>query len=219
MIELISFLLLALVLGFKHSYDPDHLIAVSNILRKVDSVKLAAKIGLNWAIGHMLTATIITILLFIFKESISSNILQHFEKVVGVMLIILGIISLKSILNFHSHRHKHDGIVHSHPHLHVKDKNNHSHAHMFGIGIIHGLASNDEILILLTASLAVTSLGGLLVGLGFFSIGVVLGMIFFAMIFSFPLIKLNSDKIYMAVSLITGSTGIAYGALMLFAVV
>ena len=39
MLELISFIALAFVLGFKHSYDSDHLIAVSNILRKVDSIK------------------------------------------------------------------------------------------------------------------------------------------------------------------------------------
>ena len=90
---------------------------------------------------------------------------------------------------------------------------------MFGIGIIHGLASNDELLILFTASLAVTSLGGLLVGLGLFSLGVVLGMIFFAVAFSFPLIKLNSDKIYKIISFGTGAAGIIYGTLMLFAIV
>ena len=90
---------------------------------------------------------------------------------------------------------------------------------MFGIGIIHGLASNDELLILFAASLAVTSLGGLLVGLGIFSIGVVLGMIFFAMIFSFPLLKLNSEKIYKLVSFGIGAIGVAYGTLMLFAVI
>ena len=95
MLEIISFMALALVLGFKHSYDSDHLIAFSNILRKVDSIKSSIKMGFSWAIGHMLTATIITIALFIFKGSFLNDFLKHFEKIVGVMLIVLGLISLR----------------------------------------------------------------------------------------------------------------------------
>ena len=219
MIAIISFMLLALVLGFKHSYDSDHLIAVSNILRKVDSVKSSIKVGFSWAIGHMITAAVITIILFIFRESFLKNILPHFEKIVGIMLIALGLLSLRELFSLHSHRHRHVGIVHSHPHIHIKKyhEKNHAHVHMFGIGIIHGLASNDELLILFTASLAVTSLGGLIAALGIFSFGVVLGMLFFTMIFSYPLIKINSEKIYKFVSFGTGSAGIIYGILMLFA--
>ena len=151
MLELISFMALAIALGFKHSYDSDHLIAVSNILRKVDSVNSSIRIGFSWAIGHMLTATIITIILFIFKESFLNNVLPHFEKIVGVMLIVLGILSFRDFFSLHSHMHSHGNTVHSHLHVHLKkhqDKK-HSHTHMFGIGIVHGLASNDELLLLL----------------------------------------------------------------------
>ena len=218
MLELISFMALAIALGFKHSYDSDHLIAVSNILRKVDSVNSSIRIGFSWAIGHMLTATIITIILFIFKESFLNNVLPHFEKIVGVMLIVLGILSLRDFFSLHSHMHSHGGIVHSHPHVHVKHKySRHSHIHMFGIGVVHGLASNDELLLLFAASLAITSLGGLILALGLFSFGVILGMTFFTIIFSYPLIKLHSEKIYKFFSLGTGSIGILYGTLMLFA--
>ena len=221
MLELISFMVLALALGFKHSYDSDHLIAVSNILRRVDSVKSSVKIGFSWAIGHMLTATIITIILFIFKESFLDNALPHFEKIAGVMLIALGILSLRDFFSFHSHRHLHGGIVHSHLHIHLKKHHDkrHFHMHMFGIGIVQGLASNDELLMLFAASLAVTSLFGLIAALGFFSFGVVLGMALFAIIFSYPLMKLHSDKIYRFVSFGTGSIGIIYGTLMLFAII
>lgn len=219
MLQFMAFMAFSLALGFKHSYDSDHLIAVSNILRKVDSIKSSIKIGLSWAIGHMLTASIITIILFIFKESFLNNVFPHFEKIVGLMLIVLGFFSLKEIFVFHSHRHSHGSIVHSHPHLHLKhDKEKHFHTHMFGIGVIHGFASNDELLLLFTASLAVTSIGGLLVGLSIFSIGVVLGMILFTFLFSYPLLKIHSEKIYKYVSFATGSAGIIYGTLMLFAI-
>lgn len=203
--------LLALVLGIKHSYDADHLIAVSNILRKVGSLKSAVKVGFNWSIGHMLTATIITIILYVFRETILTDILPHFEKIVGLMLIVLGLISLKDVFKFHSHMHRHGNTIHSHPHLYVKGEEQHFHKHMFGIGIVHGLASNDELLVLFTASLGITTLGGILLGVGIFSIGVVLGMIFFSCAFSYPLIKINSDKIYKFVSFASGTIGIIYG--------
>ena len=190
MLESISFMALALALGFRHSYDSD----------------------------HMLTAAIVTIILFIFKESFLSNVLPHFEKIAAIMLMVLGILSLKDFLSLHSHAHRHGNIVHSHPHIHLKRHHDkHSHRHMFGVGVVHGLASNNELLMLFTASLAVTSLAGLIAAIGLFSFGVALGMLLFAFVFSYPLIKLHSEKIYKLVSLGTGSIGVIYGTLMLFA--
>ena len=215
MLQLMAFMVLSLALGFKHSYDPDHLIAVSNILHKVKSIKSSVKIGLSWALGHMITTTIVTIMLYAFKETILSNILPHFEKIVGIMLIVLGLLSLKELLFFHSHAHSHGNVTHSHTHMHLKQREEkHFHRHMLGIGIVHGLASNDELLVLFTASLAVTSLGWLIIGLGIFSIGVVLGMILFACLLSYPLLKIHSELIRKTVIFATGSTGIIYGILM-----
>ena len=218
MLGIISFLILSLALGFKHSYDADHIAAVSNILRKAESFKSSIKIGFIWAVGHMVTATIITILLYIFSESIIKSELSHFEIIAGLMLIILGMLSLKDIFLFHLHKHKHGNIIHSHFHLHAKNESNrhvHKHIRIFGIGMIQGLASNDELLILFTASLGASSLGLILFGVGIFSIGVVLGMLLFSFIFAYPLIKLHSEKAYKIFSLTTGLSGMIYGALMI----
>ena len=216
----LSFAFLALVLGFKHSYDADHLIAVSNILRKSASLSSSLKLGVSWAFGHMLTATIITTLLFVFRESFLHSWLASFEKVVGVMLIVLGAVSLKDALFFHSHRHSHGSSAHSHGHLHSRagdvEESVHAHKHIFGIGIIHGLASNDELLLLFTASLGVTTLGGILLGIGSFSFGVVLGTVVFSLLFSYPLIRSRGDFFYRIVSLSAGAAGIFYGIMMLF---
>jgi len=222
MIELISLAFLAFILGIKHSYDADHLIAVSTFLRKSNSIKNSVKLSASWAIGHMLTATIITILLFIFRESIITAILPHFEKIVGTMLILLGLWSLKDLFGMHTHKHTHGNITHNHNHFHFFKKiksdlhqADHSHKHMFGIGIIHGLASNDELLILFTASLGITSLGGILVGVGIFSIGVVLGMILFSLLFTYPLLKVKSKLINFFIIWLVGSGSLVYGVLSL----
>lgn len=216
----LSFAFLALVLGFKHSYDADHLIAVSNLLRKSRSFASSARLGMSWAAGHMLTATIVTTLLYFFRESLLHKWLSNFDKVVGVMLIVLGLWSLKEALFQHSHRHRHGEVAHSHLHAHGREEaNRHDHRHIFGIGIIHGLAGNDELLLLFTASLGVTTLGGILVGTGIFSLGVVLGMVLFSLFFSFPVIRLRGDLFHRIISFVAGSLGVFYGVMMLLSVV
>lgn len=220
MLDFLSFAGLALLLGFKHSYDADHIIAVSNFLRKSGSFRHSAWISLSWAIGHMLTAAIVTTAFYFFRESLLSGILAHFEKIAGVMLIALGLWSLKDLFGVHTHEHSHQGREHVHPHTHGKGRQNaqgHGHVHkrMFGIGIIHGLASNDELLVLMAASLGLATLAPILAGVAVFSLGVVLGMMLFALVFSYPLLKAKSDAAYRLLTIVTGTVSVAYGGLML----
>ena len=212
MLEFLPFIGLALLLGIKHSFDADHLIAVSSVLRKVTSVHHAVKSGLSWALGHMLTAALITVLLFLFRESFLSSWLSPVQKLVGVLLIVLGAWSFFDL--FHFHAHQHGSFVHSHPHLHGKSQS-HNHRHMFGIGIMHGLASNGELLLLLTLSLGASALGIVLLGIGFFSLGVVLGMVLFAGIFSLGWLKLRQESAYRVATFVIGWLSISYGITML----
>ncbi len=223
MLDYAAFAGLALLLGFKHSYDADHIIAVANFLRKANTLKSAVKISVSWALGHMITAAIVTTILYVFRESLLTAFLASFEKIIGVMLILLGLFSLKDLFkphSIHSHSHKHDSKLHVHAHSHDQPGHlGHIHKHMFSIGIIHGLASNDELLILLTASLGLATLAGILLGVAVFSLGVVLGMVVFALIFSYPLLKARSDSVYKAVTVLTGIISVTYGIAMLAAVV
>lgn len=208
--------LMALLLGLKHSFDADHLLAVSNFLVKARSTVHAAKIALSWAVGHMLTATIITAALFIFKDAFLSVFLERFELAVAVMLIILGALSLYRMRIFHAHSHTHRESVHSHTHIHLKkNREDHTHRHMFGIGIIHGLASNDELLILITAMLGITTFAGAAVGIAMFSIGVAAGMIAFSTALAYPIIKAHRTVVMEVMNCIIGLTSIAYGTVMI----
>lgn len=228
MFEFISFVALAVVLGFKHSYDADHLFAVSYFLKKAQTIKSALHISFMWAVGHMITATLITLVLYYFRTQLSTTILPHFEKIVGIVLIILGVFTLKNLLVVHSHVHRHGKIIHAHPHIHspsietnssskttTHTSQDHSHKHMLGIGVLHGFASNNELLTLLTASLGITTVGGMLVGVGAFSVGVIVGMIIFSCLFSYSLLKSYHTIIYRGILGITGTGSILYGITML----
>ena len=64
----ILFIVLAVALGFKHSYDADHLVAVSNFLARSTSLRKTTLMSMSWAAGHMATASIITVLLYFGRE-------------------------------------------------------------------------------------------------------------------------------------------------------
>ena len=68
--DILFFLGLALALGFKHSYDADHLVAVSNLLVRSHDLRRTALMSVSWALGHMLTASGITVILFVFRETL-----------------------------------------------------------------------------------------------------------------------------------------------------
>lgn len=208
--------LLSLLLGFKHSYDADHLVAVSNLIVKSRSPRQTFFMSVSWAMGHMLTASIITILLYQFKEFFLTRFLTYFELAVGAMLVVLGAASILSVKYdlLHAHSHSHDGETHKHPHFHLA-QDEHYHTHMFGIGIVHGLASNDELMILFTASLGITSLPGLLIYLMIFTIGVITGMVLFGIAMSYSIRKISAGSFNRLITLGVGALSIIYGSLML----
>ena len=222
--EFLLFLAIAFALGFKHSYDADHLVAVSAILtRNRGDARRVLWLGLSWAVGHMATAAVITVLLFLSASQVGLITLSWFESAVAWMLIAIGLLVLAFEhprvkaswrVRFHRHEHEHAGEKHEHHHVHLLGAYR-EHGLMVGIGIVHGLASNDELLILLLPVLTITSLAGLLVGVLLFSLGVVAGMILFSWAVTFPLRRWNTEKVRFVVAVATAVLSIAYGVALL----
>ena len=223
LMDLLFFLGLALVLGFKHSYDADHLVAVSNLLVRSHDLRRTVLMSVSWAAGHMLTASGITVILFVFRESLLRGFLAAFEIIVGVMLVVIGVIGilwefrvLQRVGLLHEHPHEHPAGEHAHPHFHLSRFGD--HRTMFGIGVVHGLASNDELLILLVASFAIATIEGLVAGVVVFSFGVILGMILFGVGLNYPMLKWGDAKVRRVVSIVAAALSIAYGVLLLLGV-
>ncbi len=211
--------ILAILLGIKHAFDADHIVAVSTYIVKSKSIAQTFKMSVSWAVGHMATAGVVTILIYIYRDFFLTRLLVYFEIIVGVMLVLLGfvgILSYKGIKLFHGHNHETSKEGHVHVHVHGEgETHTHHHRHMFGIGIIHGLASNDELIILFTASLGVSSLFGLITYVAIYSIGVVAGMVLFGIIISYPLIKAKRDQVTKTALLFFGIISIVYGAFII----
>ena len=102
-----------------------------------------------------------------------------------------------------------------HAHLHSALEEGHGHKHMLGIGVVQGLASNDELLVLITGSLGLSSLADVVAGVALFSAGVVLGMMAFSVALAYPLVKTRKESLARAANLLAGGLSIGYGIAVL----
>ena len=225
------FLGLALVLGVKHAYDADHLAAVSNFLGRSTSVREATRLSLFWAAGHLVTATAVMLVLWFAGRELLGGLLARLDLLVAFLLVAVGAVALLWELSLvhrhahahaHAHGHGHGHASHEHAHLHLLGRlrrraglEGGEHRALLGIGIVHGIASNDELLLLFTTALGVTSLAGMLAGVVVFSAGVVAGMVLFGVALSYPLLRWGRARVHRAVNLASGAASLALGLWLL----
>jgi ABC-type nickel/cobalt efflux system permease component RcnA len=135
---LFAILALGFVLGIRHAADPDHVIAVTTIVARHRTLRAAALIGAAWGLGHTLTILVVGAGIILFRWAIPERVGLSMELAVALMLIILGLASLRDVLRAgwrrvryprteaeHSHAHSHGDYVHTHPHAHEPEAHPH----------------------------------------------------------------------------------------------
>lgn len=148
-----------LIAGAAHVWSgPDHLAAIAPLA--VRRPRRSWLPGIRWGIGHSAGVASIGLLSLWLRELLPVQWLSLWgERLVGVMLIGIGLWALRRALqkSVHTHEHEHDGERHVHIHTHVHPENHetagaHQHAHAaFGIGTLHGLAGSSHFLGVLPA--------------------------------------------------------------------
>jgi ABC-type nickel/cobalt efflux system permease component RcnA len=137
---LLPIVLLGFFLGMRHATDPDHVIAVTTIVARQRERGGAAIIGAVWGIGHTLTILIVGAGIILLGWAIPPRVGLSLELAVGVMLIVLGFMTIAGTgptltesaaagghdhAGAHVHAHPHGDYVHTHAHEH--DPESHPH--------------------------------------------------------------------------------------------
>ena len=124
---------LGFLLGMRHATDPDHVVAVTTIVSRQNSIRHAGLIGAFWGLGHTLTILVVGACIIVFNLAIPVKVGLAMELAVGLMLILLGVLNLAGITQWITDRftpgHTHAEVVHSHPHQHGSHRHEHVHAH------------------------------------------------------------------------------------------
>jgi ABC-type nickel/cobalt efflux system permease component RcnA len=217
-------------LGIKHSLDVDHVAAVSSLLLRSPKITHTIKMAIYWSLGHTITAGILTIILFLMKDVFLTSFLAGFELIIAIMLIAIGIITiiLESIKKPKSHSHSHTHHFHFFKKAHHNHpENNHPHngnrvlrinnnqVAIVLIGVLQGLASNDEMLIILAFTLNLTNLFLVLIGIVLFSLGVTIGMIGWSSLINLPKVKGKQEIIIKWLNISIAILAIVYGTYLL----
>ncbi len=139
MTSLLAIVGLGFFLGMRHATDPDHVIAVSTIVSRHRTTGGAALIGAVWGVGHTITIMVVGGGIVLLGWVIPARVGLSLELSVGVMLIVLGTLTLAGVLRRageearpdgqghtpHSHAHPHGDYVHTHPHGHQPESHPH----------------------------------------------------------------------------------------------
>jgi high-affinity nickel-transport protein len=133
MTSLPSILLLGFLLGVRHATDADHVVAVSTIVQRDRTLRGAARIGSLWGAGHTATILVVGGAIILFGLVIPPRVGLAMELAVGVMLVVLGALSLRA------HAHTHPVFAH--------------HARPLAVGVVHGLAGSAAVALLVLGTL------------------------------------------------------------------
>jgi len=147
-----------LLAGILHSFEPDHITAVSVLASEQAIRKKKISWGVifrasQWALGHSVTLLIFGGIALLFKESLHqyvTNISEWAEIAVGPIMVVLGIKAIRSNYKMDQMLADNAQSIGTHPHgiaaaIHLHGKNGEviemkPLTRSFWVGMIHGLA-------------------------------------------------------------------------------
>lgn len=94
MLNLLLTFVVSLLLGMRHATDVDHVVAVSTIVSREQSMWRASRVGAVWGLGHTLTIFLIGGAVIVFKLAFTPRLGLSMEMTVALMLVVLGVLNL-----------------------------------------------------------------------------------------------------------------------------
>ncbi|MDQ3366313.1 MAG: HupE/UreJ family protein [Myxococcota bacterium] len=150
-------IVLGIAQGARHSFEPDHLAAVSVLIGDARSARRSAWLGAIWGLGHTLSLVAISIALVAFGAALPDTADRVFTLIVAAILVFLGV---RSLLR---NDHHHDG-----------GQKIRSPLQALVVGMVHGLAGSSALTAMAFAALPSPTARLLYITL--FGIGSILGM-------------------------------------------
>jgi ABC-type nickel/cobalt efflux system permease component RcnA len=159
MLGAIGGILLGLLVGLRHAFEPDHLTAVSTLAVEASGARRGVLLGVLWGLGHAAALVIVGTLLLATGAMLPARTEAVLELGVALMLVVLGARSLwiagRDGTRGDAHRHRHGGGEHVHTgpdeHLHIGRRT--FALRPLIVGLVHGLAGSGAMTALVFAEL------------------------------------------------------------------
>jgi nickel/cobalt transporter (NicO) family protein len=207
----------ALLLGSLHAFEADHMAAVTSLAVRRPSLRTAARFGIRWAVGHGGAIILVGAGLILLGLHLPDAATHWLERVVGVVMIGLGIWTFRGAQVMHAHVHDHaDGTVHQHVHSHALHEG-HDHGHTAtAVGLVHGLAGSGSAVALIPV-VGFDSPPLAILYLVVFAIGTIVAMAVYGLLAGFVVGRTaeNSVRFARLLARVTGSFTIVVGIVWL----
>jgi hypothetical protein len=190
--SLLSVLALGLFLGIRHATDADHVVAMTTLVTRQRNTRAAMLLGALWGAGHALTLLVVGGAIILLGVAVPPRLGLALELGVGLMLIALGALNLRTTARRLRHAHVHD----------------------------HG--SRDGAPARGFRSFLIGVVGWAFVYLGFFGVGTVAGMMLLTTALSLPLAAASrrfgdsGGHVERWLGNVTGAVSVAFGLFLVY---
>lgn len=133
----------ALVAGFAHALEPDHMAAVATFVSRRPRPLQALGFGVRWGAGHSAAILVVGCILVALDVQLPDLLARGLEFGVGAMLVGLGLWLLWNVLHERAHR---AAGAHGHHHHHGRGS--------LWVGLAHGLSGTAPLVAALSATAA-----------------------------------------------------------------
>lgn len=219
----------SLLLGIQHSFEPDHMAAVSVLASEKtnNKIKLHTLIwrSSQWAIGHSVSLILFSCFALLLKSALPSTISNYAEMAVGPIMIWLGISAIKRNHKLKKMMAEHK-VIAEHEHinnvLHLHGKQGEEIAmnplsRSFWIGMLHGLAGTGgacAVALILASENTSTAMGVIILQ----SVGIVLTMTTYSCVLAFSVSRFieRNQIAFKSINAIVGLFSIFIGCLWIY---
>jgi len=190
---------LGLLVGLRHAFEPDHLTAVSTLVSETRGPGHGALLGVLWGLGHTISLVVVGGVLMLVGASLPPRAAVAFELGVAAMLLVLGASAIAGALR------------RAHP---VAAPEHHHHRprrwRPLVVGLVHGLAGSGALTAFVFAQLPDT--GARLLYIAVFGAGSIAGMAVASGVAGATLqVVARSSAVRRKISIATGMISIAIG--------
>jgi ABC-type nickel/cobalt efflux system permease component RcnA len=148
-------IVLGMLLGLRHAFEPDHLTAISTLVGETHDLRSGALLGALWGVGHTISLVVVAVVLMLIGASLPERASIAFELGVAVMLLVLGVRSIVVAVRVGaSDRHDHPARDHHHAptdHVHLGTRT--LAWRPLVVGLVHGLAGSGALTAIVFANL------------------------------------------------------------------
>ena len=209
-------LAIGVILGFEHTLEADHIVAVITLTSHTKSVRRAVFLGATWGLGHAVILIAVSFIILITRVVIPERLALLLEMAVGVLLIGLGIDTvwkaLKGELRFRVHEH--DGVTHAHLHSTGQSHDHHTRR-SFLSGIIQGLAGSAAMVLLVVSTFASVIDG--LVFIACFGLGLIVGIALITILLTAPFkLTVKTERLNQMMRVAAGALSLIVGLALIY---